>query len=73
MLCLSNLIILGAKADIQALVDQQYPIKIEQSEIPLFGGINSIRVIMEKAQLVYSMVRLIILNHSTYSLNSHKK
>ncbi len=51
MLCLSNLIILGAKADIQALVDQQYPIKIEQSEIPLFGGINSIRVIIGESTI----------------------
>lgn len=43
MLCLSTITLLGAKAENQAPLDQQQPIKIEQGEIPLFGGIQSIR------------------------------
>lgn len=43
MLCLSNLILLGVKAENQTSNNQQPPIKIEQGEIPLFGGIQSIR------------------------------
>ncbi|MFX0172608.1 MAG: hypothetical protein ACFE9L_11870 [Candidatus Hodarchaeota archaeon] len=43
MLCLSNLILLGAEAENKGLVDQQHQIKIEEGEIPIFGGIQSIR------------------------------
>ncbi|MFX1282634.1 MAG: hypothetical protein ACFFB5_03230 [Promethearchaeota archaeon] len=51
ILCLSNLILLRAKADIQAPTSQQYPIKIEQSEIPLFGGIQSVRAIFGESTI----------------------
>jgi hypothetical protein len=43
MLCLSNLILLGAEAEDKGQDNQQHQIKIEQGEVPLFGGIKSIR------------------------------
>ncbi|MFX0014849.1 MAG: hypothetical protein ACFFB2_00385 [Promethearchaeota archaeon] len=43
MLCLTNHIFLEAKANNQTKSNQVPQIKIEQGEIPLFGGIQSIR------------------------------
>ncbi|MFX0150742.1 MAG: hypothetical protein ACFFAJ_08190 [Candidatus Hodarchaeota archaeon] len=51
MLCLSNLILLGAKAEVKAPYDQQHQIKIEQGEIPLFGGTQSIRATIGETQI----------------------
>ncbi|MFX0182518.1 MAG: hypothetical protein ACFE95_05470 [Candidatus Hodarchaeota archaeon] len=51
MLCLSNLILLGTNAKNKGLNDQQHQIKIEQGEIPLFGGIKSIRATIGESKI----------------------
>ncbi|MFX0122753.1 MAG: hypothetical protein ACFFAE_03890 [Candidatus Hodarchaeota archaeon] len=43
ILCFGNLIIIGAKTEYRRSDNQPNPIKIEQGEISLFGGIQSIR------------------------------
>ena len=43
ILCFASLTSPGARAKNQIINDQSSPIKIEQGEIPLFGGIQSIR------------------------------
>ncbi len=43
ILWFGSLISSGARAENQTIYDQYSPIKIEQGEIPLFGGIQSIR------------------------------
>ncbi|MFW9906287.1 MAG: hypothetical protein ACFFFH_18345 [Candidatus Thorarchaeota archaeon] len=43
ILCFGNLISIGARAKNQKINNQSNLIKIEQGEIPLFGGIQSIR------------------------------
>ncbi|MFX0210421.1 MAG: hypothetical protein ACFFDT_30860, partial [Candidatus Hodarchaeota archaeon] len=51
ILCLSNLVLLGAKAENKASNQQQNQIKIEQGEIPLFGGIQSIRATIGESKI----------------------